>query len=84
VKTLLSESFLKNIYKKIEEPEKSRNKYFLSKNINRQPVHVVYGGADKFKFDISSKLGRIALKTLEEYADNNRTFIEELGITDYK
>jgi len=84
VKTLLSESFLKNIYKKIEEPEKSRNKYFLSKNINRQPVHVVYGGADKFKFDISAKLGRIALKTLDEYADNHRTFFEALGLADYK
>ena len=83
MKTLLSESFLKNIYKKIGEAEKSRNKYFHSEINNRQPVHVVYGGADKFRFDISAKLGRIALKTLEEYANNHKTFFEALGLRDY-
>ncbi len=84
MKTLLSESFLKNIYKKIEEAEKSQEKSFLSENISRQPIHVVYGGADKFKFDISTKLGRIALKTLNEYADNHKDYFEALGLTDYE
>jgi citrate lyase beta subunit len=84
VKTLLSENFLKNIYKKIGGAEKFQGKSLLSKNINRQPVHVVYGGADKFKFDISAKFGRIALKTLDEYADNDKVFFDALGLTDYE
>jgi hypothetical protein len=33
----------------------------------RTPVHVVYGGADRFSADTPVKLGRIALATLEEY-----------------
>ena len=45
---------------------------------------MVYGGADKFKFDTAAKLGRIALKTLEEYADNHKTFFEALGIDNFK
>jgi citrate lyase beta subunit len=34
----------------------------------RQPVHTVYGGGHLFKADIASRLGSLALKTLEEYA----------------
>lgn len=41
---------------------------------SRQPVHVVYGGADLFKADISAKLGRLALKSLENYAPNIGSF----------
>ena len=33
----------------------------------RTPVHVVYGGADRFSVDTPAKLGRIALGTLEAY-----------------
>jgi citrate lyase beta subunit len=34
----------------------------------RQPVHVVYGGADRFKAGTVQKLGELALKTMDEYA----------------
>ena len=33
----------------------------------RSPVHVVYGGADRFSADTAAKLGRIALETLGAY-----------------
>lgn len=36
----------------------------------RSPVHVVYGGADRFSADIPAKLGKIALDTVEKYAPN--------------
>ncbi len=36
----------------------------------RNPVHVVYGGANLFKTDTPQKLGKIALKSLETYAPN--------------
>ena len=34
----------------------------------RQPIHVVYGGAHLFKWDLGQKLGSIALRTLQEHA----------------
>jgi citrate lyase beta subunit len=36
----------------------------------RYPVHVVYGGADRFSAETPHKLGQLALKSLETYAPN--------------
>jgi hypothetical protein len=46
----------------------------------RQPVHVVYGGADLFKSDTTSKLGTLAERALAEYAPDAATLAEALGI----
>jgi len=46
----------------------------------RQPVHVVYGGAHLFKADSAPKLGALALRSLEEYAPDAATFAEAVGI----
>ena len=35
---------------------------------DRSPVHVVYGGADRFSSETPAKFGAIALKTVAEYA----------------
>lgn len=34
--------------------------------VNRQPVHVLYGGAHLFRTDVVTKMGRLALRSLEE------------------
>jgi len=47
---------------------------------NREPVHVVYGGAHLFKFDTSLNLGRIALNTLKTYASTPSGLGEAMGI----
>lgn len=36
----------------------------------REPVHVVYGGANLFTAETSQKLGKLALKSIEAYAPN--------------
>ena len=36
----------------------------------RTPVHVVYGGADRFSAETPNKLGKLALKSLETFAPN--------------
>ncbi len=41
---------------------------------SRSPVHVVYGGADRFSAATPKKLGDIAIKTLENYAPNFAEF----------
>lgn len=53
---------------------KAKNKVKAEpKTAVREPVHVVYGGADRFKADTAAKLGGIALKTMSDFAPN---FIE--------
>jgi len=46
----------------------------------RQPVHVVYGGAQLFKADAARKLGAVALRTLQEHAPDPATFGAALGL----
>ena len=46
----------------------------------RQPVHTVYGGAHLFTADTSRKLGELAVRALETYAADPRTFAEVIGV----
>lgn len=41
-----------------------------SKTSTRSPVHVVYGGADRYTADTAQKLGSIAVETMRTYAAN--------------
>lgn len=47
---------------------------------SKEPVHVVYGGAHLFTSETPQKLGKIALKSLNEYAPDVETFAEIFGI----
>ena len=47
---------------------------------DRQPLHVVYGGAHRFRVDISEKLGRLASDSLDAYAPDAETFAQAIGI----
>jgi hypothetical protein len=47
----------------------------------RSPVHVVYGGANLFKADTISKLGTIALRSLETYAPTFVEFADAMWLT---
>jgi len=46
----------------------------------RQPVHVVYGGAHLFAADAALKLGRVALRTLQEHAPDAASLGSALGL----
>ncbi len=46
----------------------------------RFPVHVVYGGADRFSRETPRKLGDIALKTLETYAPDFAAFARAMSL----
>jgi len=47
----------------------------------RNPVHVVYGGANLFKAETPAKLGKIALKSLETYAPDFTEFARAMWIS---
>ncbi|WP_420130031.1 DUF6986 family protein [Longimicrobium sp.] len=46
----------------------------------RQPVHVVYGGAQLFKAESTRRLGEIAARALQEYAPDAATLAEAVGL----
>src|SRR5262245_34555728 len=48
--------------------------------MERQPVHVVYGGAHLFKDETCRKLGAAALRSLDEYAPNFETRVDDTAI----
>lgn len=48
----------------------------------RQPVHVVYGGANLFQAGTVAKLSALALKAFEQYAPNAHTLAQACGIAD--
>ena len=46
----------------------------------RQPVHTVYGGAHLFKSDTVVKLGSLAVRSLETFAPDAKTFAGAIGL----
>ena len=54
---------------------------FVGESGSRQPVHTVYGGAQLFKKDAAHKLGGAALKSLDEYAPDEKTFARAIGLS---
>ena len=55
------------------------NRRFPGSAGERQPVHTVYGGAHLFKSDTTKKLGEVAVRFLEEYGRDARTFADAIG-----
>ncbi len=47
---------------------------------SRQPVHTVYGGAHLFKSDTAKKVGDLAIRQLQEFAPDAKTFTRALGL----
>jgi citrate lyase beta subunit len=57
-------------------PEKTNR----TEAFSRSPVHVVYGGADRFASGTAGKLGKIALRSLETYASDLAEFASVFGL----
>ncbi len=47
---------------------------------DRQPVHVVYGGAHLFRRDSAARLGALALRSLDDYAPDPFEFARIIGL----
>ena len=48
--------------------------------VDRQPVHTLYGGAHLFKADTPAKMGKLGLRSLDEYAPNFAIFAKILSM----
>jgi citrate lyase beta subunit len=78
-RTLRGEA-LKEIGARLEQAHKTLQKRYPGVSGQRQPVHVVYGGAQLFRSGIARRLGDLALRSLDEYAPDFIAFAEAIGL----
>lgn len=75
MKTTLSEENLAGIFARLETEDAPERNFQT-----RQPVHVVYGGANLFRSDTPAKFGRLAVKSIETYAPNFAEFANAMWL----
>ncbi len=78
--TSLPPTFLAETTARLRAANEPVTRRFVGESASRQPVHTVYGGAQLFKKDAAWKLGRGALKALDEYAPSADVFARAAGI----
>jgi citrate lyase beta subunit len=71
--TSIPDNALSSILDVVDKPNARITRQFPGDSPHRQPVHVVYGGAQLFKADAAQKLGAIALKSLQDHAPDAAT-----------
>lgn len=81
MKTVLGDNDFAPVLEQLSAANKRFSQAFPGDHPGRQPVHTVYGGAHIFKSDYVKKLGAMALRSLDEYAPDGKTFGEALGIS---
>lgn len=81
IRTSLSDKRVSKALAKIANAQERVAARFPGDSGARQPVHTVYGGAQIFSAETARKLGDVALKSLDAYADNPETFAEVIGVS---
>jgi len=82
MKTSLPSDTTNKLLAHLENSNAEITKIYPGDTLLRQPVHTVYGGAHIFKADTMSKLGLMALRSLEEYAPDAESFANAIGLND--
>ncbi len=80
MKRTLPEESLHEIATRLEHAHKAFQRRYPGMSADRQPVHVVYGGAHLFRSGTTRRLGDLAQKSLDEYAPDFATFAKALGL----
>lgn len=78
-RTLPSEA-LQDVATRLELAHKAFQHRYPGPSAERQPVHVVYGGAHLFRSGTAKRFGELALKSLEEYAPNFVAFAKAVSL----
>jgi hypothetical protein len=81
MKTSLSKELTRDILGDLATANQAFTKRYPGESGKHQPVHTVYGGAHIFKHDSASKLGKLALRSLEKYAPDFVTFARAIGLS---
>jgi citrate lyase beta subunit len=77
---LLNHEALQSLLTRLREDDAALAAAFPGDTTNRQPVHVVYGGAHLFKANTPARLGAIAIQSLQAYAAGPEDFAAALGM----
>lgn len=65
---------------RLEQAHKAFQRRYPGPSAERQPVHVVYGGAHLFRSGTAKRFGELALKSLDEYAPNFAAFAKAVSL----
>ncbi len=80
MKTTLTADSLQAIIAPLQQANLDFAQRYPGESGQRQPVHVVYGGAHLFKSDTAVRLGEMARKALEEYAPDFAQLAHAVGL----
>ncbi|MGH9560999.1 MAG: DUF6986 family protein [Terracidiphilus sp.] len=81
-RTLPTES-LREVATRLEQAHKAFHRRYPNLGgvtAERQPIHVVYGGAHLFRANTIRKLGEMAMRSMDEYAAGFAGFAKALGL----
>ncbi|CAN5432491.1 aldolase/citrate lyase family protein [soil metagenome] len=78
--TTLSETSMQKITQSLQSVHSAFAARYPGESGRRQPVHTVYGGAHLFKSDTAVRLGSLAVRSLETYAPDAKTFAAAIGL----
>jgi citrate lyase beta subunit len=84
MQTSLPRTAVQSLFNKLDVSAHEMARLYPGGGSARRPVHVFYGGAQLFKAGVAQKLGKLALRSLEEYAPNTGAFAEAFGIADLR
>jgi len=77
----LNPEFLREITTRLEQAHKALSRRYPGASGERQPMHVVYGGAHLFRSGTARRLGELALKSLDDYGADFAAFAKAAGLT---
>ncbi len=80
MKTSLNDKTIAEIFGRLADANMAFAKKYPGDSAARQPVHTVYGGAQLYKAESTSRLGELALKAMDEYAPNFVVFAKALQL----
>src|ERR1700724_4149653 len=76
----LSPQSLQVITMRLEEAHKAFQRRYPGDGGDRQPVHVIYGGAHLFRAGTARKLGELALRSLDEFGPDFVAFAKAIAL----
>jgi citrate lyase beta subunit len=76
----LSPESLYEITTRLELAHKALERRYPGPSAERQPIHVVYGGAHLFRSGTTRRLGELALRSLDEFAPDFAAFARAVGM----
>jgi len=80
MKRTLTADSLREVNARLEQAHRAFQRRYPGAPAERQPVHVVYGGAHLFRSNTIRRLGEMALKSVDDYAPDFAAFAKAFGL----